>query len=417
MKFCKYLPALLAAAALSLTACGIDDEPDNDNDNNNGDALYDASDPAKNLTPEEIKERVADIAIDLMDKFRVEDHQELANLTAYLIEEYGDIRYRDEEPTYSPRLSRSYEIIDLVEDIPTGIYTPVDGYWTLTASSNNTVLRIPQDSKYGRVELTLSRSGRTDADVNIPEEGDFYVVLPTTVEATLTANGKTYISQKLAINLNLDSKTLSATETLSAANLSAYTTVDATNSQANISATANINGELITATNATVVGRNLCDIESIIEAAEDESFDRMFTSISGSGNILNSLYCNFNVKALGEVLNAWDSWFDFGSSDWYEYSSEQAASTACDNAIALINRNLTTTFSLADGGQNVASLIFIKNGERYTWSDGYYGEFYPAAALLFNDGTTYTDEYFDYGFDAVIKKWETLIRAYEHLCD
>lgn len=431
MKIFKLFPALFAAAALSFTACGIDD----DDDDVIGGGVTPVVNP-ENLTPEEIKERVADIALDVMDKFQVKDHEELANFASYLVSEYGDVRYEDaEEPTFAG-LSRGYQIIDFTEDIPTGIYTPVNGYWTLTGESENTILRIPQDRRYGRIELTVKRSGKMDAEITIPyEDGyydeygnyhevngeeNFYVVAPTTVEATLTANGKTYISHKLDAVLDSKKKTLTATETLTAANISTYATVNATNTQAVASANATIGGAPLASSNATLTGRNLCDMDAILEAAEDETFDRMFTSVTGSGNIMNRLYTTFTVKALGEVANAIDYWAEFGPEDWgwCDFSSEQAAAEACDKQIALINRNLSSTLSFTPGGKSIASVTYIKDGYKGTSYEGYpYGEFYPVPALKFNDGTTYTEEYFDYGFELVINKWATLVRAYKNLCD
>jgi len=418
MKFVKFIPALLAAAALSFSSCGID-EPENPDDPDNPDSPVNPA-PNPNLTPEEIKEQVADIALDFLNNIDNNSQQQLAEMASYIAETYGNLKFDPEgAPASAPlrNLARSYQIIDVAGDIPSGMYTP-DGYnWAHTGESDDLIFCIPNDMRYGRIVLTVKTSGQQNANVTVPEEGDYHVIAPTTVEATLTVGGQEIISHKLNINFNQGNKTMSATETLVAANLYQTSTINATNTKAEVSTTASVNNQQLVSSTATVSGRDLCDLDRIAEAVDNETVDRMFSTVSFEGNIMNRLYCTGTAKALGEVVNAWNSYYDFGPNEWYEYQTEQEASDACDKAIALINRNVAATASFAKGQNSIAALTFIKDEYKYSYSGYTYGDFYPMAAMKFNDGTTYTDDYFEYGFEAVIDRWESLIRVYENLCD
>lgn len=411
MKLYKLLPAALVVAAVSLVGCGGDDEPE-----------IEGNVDVTALTPEEIKEDVAEIAQNLLAKFKPEEQKELIDLVNHIAQLYGDLELDPEQRNANAPLrglSRGYEIIDIISEIPVGIYTPSNGEWVKTGDSNDVVFRIPNDPVYGRVELIGKYSGTQDGTVNVPGEGDYYVKAPTSVEATLTANGKTWISEKLEAKLNVEGKTMTATHKLTAANITINQTINANNTQATVTTSGTVSGEQLINGTATISGRNLCDVEYIIEAADDETLESLISSVTFNGNVMNKLFCQGNVKAVGEVLNAMDSYFDYGS--WGDYNTASEASAACDKAVALINRNLTGTFSFTQGGDAIASLTYIKNGYQSSYTDYIgnlieYGDFYPTPALKFNDGTTYTDDYFEYGFDAVVNQWEALVRAYENIC-
>lgn len=410
MKLYKFIPAMLIMAAVSFTSCSdTETEPDpNPQD--------------EELTPEEIKEKVSDVALSLLDKFKPQDQKELVEMIDYLSNVYGDYELDDEViRDYAPmrRLSRSNHPIIVAEHVNTGIYTASNGKWRRTANSSDAVIfRIPNDARYGRVELTVKYSGKMNGTVNIPDEGSYYVESPTNVDATLTTNGKTMLSENLYVKMDVNGQTLNATNTLSGANLKISTTVNATNSQAQVSTTGTVGSEQFVNASGTISGNRLCDINYIAQLADRGNIESLFSSINFNGNILGQLYCKGTVKALGDVANALDSDFEYGG--WRDVS-EAEASADCDKAINLLNRNISATWSFTNGGSTIASLTFIKDSDK----DGYYdyngqyiprGEFYPIAALKFNDGTTYTDEYFEYGFDAVVYQWETLVRAYENLC-
>lgn len=416
MKFFKFIPALLAAATLSLSSCGIDEDPEGNED---PDVPGVPATPNPDLTPEEIKEQVADIALDFLNNIDNDGQQQLIDMATHIAKTYGDLEIDLEgAPAYAPmrNLTRSYQIIDLVNDLPTGIYTPEGYKWVRTGDSDDIIFVIPNDPLYGRIELRVHTSGEWNASISIPEEGDYHVIAPTTVEATLTVGGQVVISHRLEINFNQNEKTMNATETIVAANLNQTATIVANNTGANIVTTASVNNQPLVNSTATVSGRNLCDLDYIEDAIENETFDRMISNVTFEGNVMNRLYCTGTVKAVGDVINARDSWYGFGD-PYDEYETEQAASDACDKAVALLNRNVDAKVSFAKGQEKIAALTFIKDGYK---NDGYeytYGEFWPTEALLFNDGTTYTDDYFEYGFEAVVDRWESLIRAYENLCD
>lgn len=418
MKFLKFIPALLAAAALSLCACGGEDPDEPGTDPGNSGTFGDK-------TPEEVKEQLAGIASSVLDKFNPEDQEELVNFVDYLSRAYGDVEFEEEGGYYSPmrRVAKEYdEIIDIVSAFPNGVYTPVGGKWTKTEDSKDVVLRIPNDSRYGRVELTVKQSGKQNVEANVPEEGSYLVTAPTSVEGTLTANGKTMVSEKLTANLNTTAKTLEVSETTTAANVVKTIRINAGNSQATATTSVTVGGSQIVNATGTLNGRNLCDINKIAQAVYDENIESFFSGATISGNVIGQLFINGSVKAIGEVMNAYGKDYSFGNDEWYEYSSLQQAANACSKAVDLINRNVNVGVSFAQNGPTEAALTFIVDEDFYTYTDwngnvvntGWYS---PMPALKFGDGTTYTDDFFEYGFDAVINQFETLVEAYERLVD
>ncbi len=431
MKFFKFIPALLAAAALSLCACGGEEPDGNDGNGGNG-----GNGPVNPSNLEEVKERVADIASSVLDRFKPDDQKELIQLVNYLSNVYGDVYFEGadseaengENIPYAPmrRLSRSYEnIIDIVNGFPKGVYTPVDGKWTKTGPSNDVVLSIPNDPSYGRVELTVKQTGTQNVDVNVPDDALYKVTAPTNVEGTLTAGGKTMVTEKLSAKLNTATKTLVVSETTTAANVVKTVNINATNTQATANTTVTLGGSQFASAIATLYGHNLCDVDKIAQAVDNENIESFFTNATVSGNVIGQLFVNGNIKAFGDVMRDYYSYFNYSSDDYYgdyKYDTAQEASDACDEAVARLNRNVSASVSFSQGGSTIANLTFIKDGEDYSY-ESYeggiisYGDYYAVGALKFSDGTTYTDEFFEYGFETVISKFDALISAYERLVD
>lgn len=410
MKFFKFMPALFAAMAMSLTACGGDDEPDND--------LTDGS-IDEPMTIEQTKEEISAVAEEFMSKFNPNDQKELVQFIDYLAANYGDRDIESDDEYYAPmrHIGRSAEIIDLVNDVPTGIYTPGnDGDWVKTGNSSDVVFRIPNDARYGNIDLTVKRSGgKNEFDVTVPEEGDFHLVIPAKVTAILTAGSTTMLTEEIEANLNLGNKTLTATEPLTAANLKVAATVNATNSQANVTSTFSVGGERLIQANGTISGSNLCDIEAIANAVEDEAFERLISGAKMTGNIMNRLFLSGNANINSQVIDAYDSYFEFGY-DYCDYASAAEASLACDRAVTLLNRNISCNIAFTNGGATQAKLVMIKDGDFWESYDGQAGCYYPMASVEFADGTTYTDDYFEYGFENVLSRFDALLNAYKNLC-
>lgn len=415
MRIFKFMPAAFAAMAMLLTACGDDPEPVTaDNNGNTG-----TGSNGESYTTEQTKERIASIAEQFMSKFNPEDQKNLVQFLDYMAETYGDYSIEDDDYWYAPmrHIGRSTEIIDLINDVPAGIYTPDgDGEWVKTGNSTDVVFRIPNDARYGNIDLTVKREGgKNELNVTTPDEDSYHLVIPSKVTAILTARGTTMLTDILEANLNLANHTLTATENLTAANIKVTANVNANNTQATVTSTFSVGGEQLISATGNVNGRNLCDPDAIAEAVEDEAFERLFNSAKINGNVMNSLFLSGTANITKQVIEAYDGWFSFGYSD-DDYSSETEASLACDRAITLLNRNIICDLSFTNGGASQAKLVMIKDGWDNSWNGQRYGEYWPTPAIEFADGSTYTDELFEYGFDSVFDRFDALINAYKNIC-
>lgn len=414
MRIFKFMPAAFAAMAMLLTACGDDPEPVTaDNNGNTG-----TGSNGESYTTEQTKERIASIAEQFMSKFNPEDQKNLVQFLDYMAETYGDYSIEDDDYWYAPmrHIGRSTEIIDLVNDVPSGIYTPDgNGEWVKTGNSTDVVFRIPNDARYGNIDLTVKREGgKNELNVTTPDEDSYHLVIPSKVTAILTARGTTMLTDILEANLNLSNNTLTATENLTAANIKVTANVNANNTQATVRSTFCVGGEQLISATGNVNGRNLCDPDAIAEAVYYEAFERLFNSAKINGNVMNSLYLSGTANITKQVIEAYDGWFKFGP---YSDSSETEASLACDRAITLLNRNIICDLSFTNGGASQAKLVMIKDGDSYDNLIGQrYGSYWPTPAIEFADGSTYTDDIFEYGFDSVFDRFDALINAYKNIC-
>ncbi len=233
------------------------------------------------------------------------------------------------------------------------------------------------------------------------------------------------VTEKLSAKLNTATKTLVVSETTTAANVVKTVNINATNTQATANTTVTLGGSQFASAIATLNGHNLCDVEKIAQAVDNENIESFFTNATVSGNVIGQLFVNGNIKAFGDVMRDYYSYFNYRSDDYYgdyKYDTAQEASDACDEAVARLNRSVSASVSFSQGGPTIANLTFIKDGEDDSYesdkggiiSCGYYD---PVGALKFSDGTTYTDEFFEYGFETVISQFDALISAYERLVD
>lgn len=400
MKFYRFMPAVAVAVALSMTSCGGEDG--------------DSNEPVDvQFNVEETKEFVSQTASELMSKFKAEEQKELIDLLNHIEQNYGHISFEDESDSYPYRaIGRSTEVIDLVNDY-TGIYTPQGNEWVKTGSSADLIFRAP-DARYGTIELKVTRSSNS-LNVTVDDYGDNYtVIVPKSAKAVLTASGRSMLTIDVTADYNATAKTISASETVTGANIKWVSNVTGTNSLANATSSLVVNGETVLTAKGSVNGRNLTDISSIQNALEDEDFSNMFSNGTFEGDVLGKMQLKGNILFSEDLFEAADEWFEYGP--YYEYSSAAAASAACDRALSVLNRGISANVMFNGGSDSRASLTFIKDNYSYTdWQGNECGEYYTMPALKFPDGTTYTDEFFSEGFDAIVSQWEKLVNSYARL--
>lgn len=407
MKLFRFIPALAAVALVSLTSCGGDDN----------DELGEPIVPRSSI--EQQKQFVAETASELMLKFNAEEQREVIELLNYIDRTYGYLilpGQNEEEEGYYPynKIGRSNEVIDIATGYSeyTGIYEPSATEWVKVADSNDLIFRV-NDVVYNRIEMTVTRSGSNTANVYDPESGDsFEVIVPRTVSATLTAGGKTMFSQNLSTTFSQSAATLTATETTKAANIEIVSTVNGNNSSASTTMALKVNGEQIISANGTLNGRNLCDPDVITNAVWNETFEQLISGCNVSGNVLNRMNVNGSINFSRNFFQYVDSYYDYG--EYYDMTRAEAAA-ACNNAVTALNNAFNFWLGFNNTAEKQATVEFVSYCDDYGWDGHEAGYYTPVATIKFADGTTYTDELLNTGFDSVVNQWENLINSYLNL--
>lgn len=354
-----------------------------------------------------------------MLKFNAEEQREVIELLNYIDRTYGYLilpGQNEEEEGYYPynKIGRSNEVIDIATGYSeyTGIYEPSATEWVKVADSNDLIFRV-NDVVYNRIEMTVTRSGSNTANVYDPESGDsFEVIVPRTVSATLTAGGKTMFSQNLSTTFSQSAATLTATETTKAANIEIVSTVNGNNSSASTTMALKVNGEQIISANGTLNGRNLCDPDVITNAVWNETFEQLISGCNVSGNVLNRMNVNGSINFSRNFFQYVDSYYDYG--EYYDMTRAEAAA-ACNNAVTALNNAFNFWLGFNNTAEKQATVEFVSYCDDYGWDGHEAGYYTPVATIKFADGTTYTDELLNTGFDSVVNQWENLINSYLNL--
>lgn len=324
----------------------------------------------------------------------------------------------DDEDYYPYRnVGRSNSDFDVIAmaAMYAGIYEPGRYEWVRVGDSDDHVFRT-DDINYGHIELkAVVSKDSNSATVKDPyEENDSYnVVVPKSVTVTLTAGGKTMLSQVFTNTFDLSAGTLKATETLSAANIRVETVLNATNSQATSNVSFSVSGEQIISGTAVINGRNLCNPEYIANIVDNEAWASLLSNGTFNANILDRIKVNGNVTFTPQLFEVYDDLsFDYG---WGDMTREEA-SKECDNAVKVIANSVNAWLSFGNSSSREAWLVPVKRNYEWNsgWDDQEYGEYDAEWVVKFADGTTYSDDLLETGFDAVLNQWYQLVRSYQN---
>lgn len=460
MKFLKYMPyALCMGALISLTACGDeDDEPVID-------PIVGPSVPGgaeiEEYTPEESKEYISGVATDFMGKFKADEQKDIIDLANYFADNFGDLELPAEfefeceedqmdeakasanrfnparymkalgrglagNPSELTRASYHYTY-NINFNRVAGIYKPGnDDMWVKVSDSKDLVFEFTGKSGEACQLKVVASEGASNANINITdewyeywddevtkEEYEYRISLPNELTATLTQGGNQLAMSKVVSQVNVDGHTAQVSTSSRIANIDVVGTVNANDNEVAENSQIKVNGEVLVTTSAVVNGKNLCNLDRIQEALEDEEdLSNFITSGVASADILGKVQAVFNGTLNNSVINALDNWYD----NW-DYNSEAEAKAACENDIATLRKYINGTLHFENSKTVQATLDYVVM--RDSWGSDYF-EYWYDPALSFSDGSTLSfGDYFDDAdrFPGVESTWNSLVDTYEKLFD
>lgn len=426
----------MAAAAMTITGCGKDDNKGGD-DPIGPDGPVEPSGEMKTMTPEESKTFLQDAATELLDLFKPADQKDAIELAAYFQDQYGDLDMPeefdidDDDDDYWGAPARFIQLVgraargdvdaltrasyhysyNINFDRFAGIYEPSrrEEAWVKTGNSSDIIFKFA--GKNGEnCELKVTKSG-SDSEINFEvEDEDWYwddtyyyeynIRIPHNVKATLKAGSKELASADVTSSINLDGHTMSVSATATVCNLKAEVAMDGNNSNIAADTKFYVNSQRVAYAYAKINGRNLCDPER----------EQSLTSGNCSADVLGKVQAYGDLTysdRLADDLDAyWSYWDGISKSE-----GERQCQKACDR----INDSIVTKLCYNGTATKQASLQFVPYIDEWGWYDEEHWDCRPVAQLLFPDGTTYdVDSYFE-RFTTVANKFESLIDAYERV--
>ena len=395
MKFYHYSVALLSALTIGLTACGGDD--------NDGDDFNDAN--FADMSVEAQKEYVGNVADELSEKLNSPTVRPNIDFLDYVAETYGE---EDFDDYHAPlrRMGRSRELIQFA-DI-TGIYEYDGEEFVKVGDSKQFIARIPNDKKYGKIEVVVE-AGNSTTDWPVDSEDDAYDVrVPHEIKGTVTAGGKTMMTQ-VVNNSGRNGGNVDVTSVTTLGGMVVNAKGNITPTNGTVQSVITIDGQNVVVANSTLNGHNLTSPSVIIENG-DESISAVISNATAKSDILGKIQMNANVK-MSKQFEETEDYFEFGYS-WSDYASKEAALAACKKACTVYNNAVAGYFTFGNTSTKQATLTFVPDLYEYysDYSAAYCGEYTVVASMLFADGTTYTDEMFEGVFDNALDRWGFLFR-------
>lgn len=441
MKFLKFSVGACFALALAFSSCSKDDsgsEPVNPDDGGSGEMSV--------LTPQESKTFLSNTAKNLMSKFDPSQQREFMKFAADFGEQYGDLEapenfYIDEEdsPAYMMRaLAKGVQegspaaitrtVYEYVYNINfkqfSGEYVPGHYSWVKKRDSKDIVFSF-EDRAGNPCEIKVTASSDTsDGTITITDEDwywdeyykDIYnFSIPCTMTLTVNQNGKTLAGATVKSKINLNGHSLDADVKVYVQNIEVQATVNGTDRKVTQTAKLLVSGETLITEKAEVTGNNLCNIDAIQNALDQEGddsdvllsfFDGGVANLDVMGDVQVYGQVTFNREIIRAVKNSECEW------GYYSDLSKSEAKEKVAAAAAAFNKYVSAVLKYQNKSTTQATLFF--ETAQHSYSNWGYFEVEPQ--LMFEDETTYSfEEYFSYGFSSVTTAWDDLISSYEHV--
>lgn len=414
----------IAAISLSLgvTACSSDDDKMSDDDE-----INQGSGSMSQYSPEESKEFLEEVATKALNMLNPNDQKEIIELSAYFIEEYGDLELPENfmlEDNYVTNFFKSMKIAAESNNFGTttrateeyvyslnfnnckGVYEPGRYQWVYKEASNDIVFRFT-DSKGQNCELRAKGSSNNyttsfEWEDEWDENTKINIQFPGQVDITLKGGNTELLTAKVVSNIDFGGHNFNVSVTGKFANVDVTAQMSGNNSKVDETFTVYLNGQKYLSSKANLSGNHLFDIPYWNKYAnrdkEEERFNEMFKKGEGTINVLDAVNVDLYYKWVNGLSNLW----------FYHENANLSAKDYEDIYNEAFNANVR---------YNNTATVQASIKWEVTPVDYDYFEVQPV--IVFADGSPYYfDVYFDTDFNGVenlftnlIKKYEALIRA------
>lgn len=413
MKKLRWMLPCACMALFSLTACSDDKGTES---------------KFTNLTPDEHKEKLEQIGLDVIAKINPEDHKLLLETSDSFFEiaDNSDLTIdRNEDAvqaaaqliksvtqvcrTFNVGAMANYTAAD--NDLYSaaqyfGIYTYNSSEQRWTKSSSNDALELHFTSNGQPAVIKISKSGNeTKVDLFKEDGTNYQAMVPEHATATMQL-GDTELF-KFNIDMNADNSARSADIvcSLNASNYIFQADTHADTSTATCTFSLNAKGEELINAEAKVNGTDMTDddkINDIIDGNGDA--EDLFKSADAQINIMQEAVIKASCPDIQGLVNATDS-----LSDQYPSWEEQNSQPYNEKKAGLYNQYVTAELYYTDGDNAIAELKMQSH-----FVEDYYNSYYelePVITFVSDESTFSLESYFD---DI---SFNDLIDSAEHLSD
>lgn len=440
-KFTLY-SVVCAAATLAFTSCSDDnsgkpDKPD------------DPKGQMTELTPSESKQFLVETSNEFMGKFRAADQRNLIVLASYFDLTYGHLDMPEEfeveedesfgnlrnfmnglrqgmsnaSPSRSAAAVTEY-VYTLNFERFAGVYEPGRESWKRTSDSKDIIFRFKGDNGQDCELKAVAAGGTSDGTIEVKdewqrydyntgsyedyEESNKYVIsVPKKVTITLTSGSSELLKGTVDSDINLNGHKVDVSTNIVAMNLVIASKISGNDTKVNLDASLNVSNESVLTASATINGKHLCDKDYYLD---NPKLTNLFQNGTATVSALNKVRVDAQVtynSLVEEILDYpwWDS---------YDYSSKDVAKSKAEDAIEVLNKNMSAEVRFNNKETVQATLIF---GLTYDSWGSYNWEYGMEPLLKFaSDQSTYSfEEYFEKGFGSVEDTFSDLQRSYEKI--
>lgn len=439
-KFTLY--SVVFAATLAFTSCGGGNsrEPDKPDD---------PKGQMTEMTPSESKQFLVETSKEFMGKFRGADQRSLIVLASYFDLTYGHLDMPEEfeveedgshgnlrnfmnglrqgmsnaSPSRSAAAVTEY-VYTLNFERFAGVYEPGRESWKRISDSKDIVFRFKGENGQDCELKAAAAGGTSDGTIEVTDEWSNYdydtgrdedyeettkyvVSVPKKVTVTLTSGSAELLKGTVDSDINLKGHKVDISTNVVAMNLVITSKISGTDTKVNLDASLNVSNEAILTASATVNGKHLCDKDYYLG---NPKLTNIFQNGTATVSALNKVRVDAQVtynSLVEEILDYpwWDS---------YDYPSKDVAKSKAEDAIEVLNKNMSAEVRYNNKETVQATLIF---GLTYnSWgSDGWEYGMEPLLKFASDQSTYAFEEYFEKGFGSVEDTFSDLQRSYEKI--
>lgn len=420
--FKKYAFAF-AIPALMLASCGSDDPDPNDGGNAGDGGNTEPTETVDGLlSSSEAFDYIQSTAEEAISLFRPEDQKEVMEVCKAFDEAYGEYDFMGgDDYDYSPAgfmktlrkgmrnplyLTRASYYVYRIDEFA-GIYTPNDyrQTWERTGDSKDIICRCDLNGKEFEAKMTWSSDSW---EVPVDEEEAY--AIPSTITVTVTYGGKQLAKETIESNASLEGHRAALKISYEVANIQSVSDFNGTDSQLKETANVYVGGKRLYATEFTVNGNGLCDINAWagLEDPTPAQVAAMFRNGEFSINILDRIFFTGSAAGLNKVYEA----LNFYEESYNTSYSKNEAKKQCEKACNTLNSNLKAEIKFAGSNAVQGSLTFVPYV--YEEKGSSWWDVYPAAAIKYAaDNSIEVLEDTDYDFSVIEEMFNNLVNNYQ----